>query len=288
MNNKILLSRMKSIRQTVQISNAQKLIAASHIGRARRMLSDTEPYHERVRQAIAEVLAVSPEVSSRYLIQGSNPSVKRQATLVISANRGLAGGYNSNLMKFTEQKIKENNTQYLFVLGKMGQHHLRQAGYEIGDSMDMIDPPTLYAARELAEHVIQLFEDGVIDCFDVIYTHFTSTVRLAPTCVRLFPLDPVVFGVPDKLRGDVSFEPSPSMVLNSLIPKYLKGFIYGSLVHAWASELASRVTAMDNAIRNGNKMLDALLLAYNRARQGLITQEITEIVAGAASIAEAE
>lgn len=278
---------MKSIRQTVQISSAQKLVAASHIGKARRMLQETEPYHERIRQAIAEVLAVCPEVSSRYLDQGDAPAVRRRGALIISADRGLAGGYSSNLMKFTEQELSKKENDYLLVSGKIGRSYLERTGYKVDNFLEVsIDPPTLFAARELAELVMQLYEDGVIDCFDVIYTHYTSSVRLQPTLVRLFPLEPRVFGVPDRLRGDVSFEPSPDGVLKMLIPKYLKGFLYGSLVHAWTSELASRITAMDSAMRNGNEMLDALLLAYNRARQGSITQEITEIVAGAASLEE--
>ena len=287
MNNRALLAKMKSIRQTIQISNAQKLIAASHISKARRLLKEAEPYHERIRQAIAEVLTKCPEASSRYLDVGESTFNKR-GVLVISANRGLAGGYNSNLSKFIMQNIGPGDTSRLLVLGKVGQGHLAHAGYDVDTSFEHpVDPPSLFAARELAEHVMRYFERGVIDCFDVAYTHYYSAARLKPTIMRLFPLKPAVFGEAPK-RGDAVFAPSPDAVLEMLIPKYLKGFLYGCLVHAWSSELASRVAAMDNAIRNGNEMLENLSLLYNRTRQAMITQEITEIVAGVSSMAKEE
>ncbi len=285
-NTAAILSRIKSIRQTVQISNAQKLIAAARIGRAKRMLADAAPYHERIRSSIAGVLTLCPEAASRYLDKtGMTPS--RRGLLVITSDKGLAGGYNSNVVKTVEQSMKDAPASRLIVLGNVGRNHFTQKGYDVLEPPALAyEPPTLFAARELAEQIFQMFDEGQVDAFDIAYTHFRSTVRLQPTESRLFPLKPQVFGDPPVPLRQAAFEPSPDAVLETLIVKYLKGFIYGCLIHAWASELASRVTAMDNAIRNGRDMLDALLLVYNHARQAMITQEITEIVAGAASMNE--
>jgi F-type H+-transporting ATPase subunit gamma len=273
---------MKSIRQTVQIAGAQKLISASRIGRARRMLDATLPFHDHIRERIAYVLALCPEVSSRYLEYGSSGHARR-GLLVLTSNTGLAGGYNFNVLKLADQYLSETPDAHLIVMGQVGRSHFARENFDRGSEFP-ISHPTLYTAREIAETLTGLFERGEVDCFDVAYTHYYSTVRLTPVVERLFPLRPDVFGLPDTLMPMSSFEPGPETVFSTLMTGYLKGFLYGCLVHAWVSELASRITAMDSAIRNGNEMLDTLSLQYNRARQAAITQEITEIVAGASAM----
>lgn len=279
-----ILARMKSIRQTVQISSAQKLIAASRIGKARRLLSECEPYHERISKAIAAIMASCPEVSHKYLagIEVRN----RRGLLVVSANAGLAGGYNSNLIKITEESMEQDPPAHLIVLGQVGMNHFLAKGITPETVTNLyLEPPTLFAAREVAEYVAKQFDSGEIDYFDIAYTHFHSAVRLTPVISNVLPLRPEMFDESDRL-SNASFEPDPEEVLEMLIPKYLKGFIYGCLVHAHACELASRMTAMDSAIRNGRDMLGKLSLSYNRMRQAAITQEITEIVAGAAAMTQ--
>lgn len=279
-----ILARMKSIRQTVQISSAQKLIAASRIGKARRMLSESAPYHDRISNAIAAIMAQCPEVSHRYLKTTSGP--RKRGLLVLSANAGLSGGYNSNLIKSAEETIRQEPPAHMIVLGQVGYNHFAQKGITPDPGPKIVpEPPTLFSAREIAEYVASLFESGTVDSFDVVYTHFYSTVRLTPLVTPILPLTPDMFDDLG-LLGSASFEPAPGRVLEMLIPKYLKGFIYGCLVHAYACELASRMMAMDSAIRNGRDMLDRLSLSYNRMRQAAITQEITEIVAGAAAMSE--
>ena len=276
--------RMHSIRQTVQISGAQKLIAASHIAKSRRMLEETAPFHDRIQDHIAHVVAMSPDLDSPYLQKGSFKPKKR-GVLLITSDQGLSGGYNSNLLRFAEESMALSPAQQLVVLGRIGRNHLEHKGYAMPPPLPChIDPPTIFVAREIAEFITRLFEAGQVDCFDVIYAHFTSAAKVTPVCERLFPLGAAVFGEPSFPLREVVFEPSPGSVLSMLIPKYLKGFLYGCLVHAWSSELASRVMAMDSAIRNGNDMLDDLSLLYNRSRQAAITQEITEIVSGMHSI----
>jgi len=275
---------MRSIRQTVQIAGAQKLISASRVGKARRMLEATAPYHEHIRQRIAYVLKLAPEVSSPFLDRGGTPPGKR-GLLVLSSNTGLAGGYNSNVIKSAEEFMANHPVSQLIVLGQVGRSRLAR---HLPDE-DAIFPmgfPNMYTAREIAEHITRLFEKGEVGAFDIAYTKYYSTVKLTPVVERLFPLRPESFGKADPLAPMMIFEPDADTLMTSLGASYLKGFLYGCLVHAYVSELSSRVTAMDSAIRNGNDIIDRLSLVYNRARQAAITQEITEIVAGASAMGD--
>jgi F-type H+-transporting ATPase subunit gamma len=271
---------MKSIRQTVQLASAQKLIAGARIVRARRMMEQSRPYHDRIRQTIASILG---DCEYRGVYLDSGKPVRKRGLLVLSADRGLAGGYNQNVMKLAQQALSEQPTQTLLVVGNVGYSKFLASGAPMDrDFVYAAENPTVYAAREMAERLMAMAERGEVDCLDVCYTQYLSAVRMTPVVERLFPLSPEAFG--ESVQRFAAYEPSPEAVLETLIPKYLKGFLYGCLVSAWMCELNARVTAMDSAIRNGGEMLQRLGLQYNRARQAAITQEITEIVAGAATI----
>lgn len=272
--------RMKSIRQTVQLSSAQKLIAGARIVKARKAIEQSRPYHERIQRTIASILR-DCEVKNPYL-DAKSPKKKR-GLLVISADRGLAGGYNQNIMKLVSQTMAEQPVTRLMVVGNVGYGKLSAQGLPVDkEFVYPVEAPSVYTAREMAERLLALFEQGELDCVDVVYTVYKSAVRMTPVIERLFPLEPEHFGAPSYHYS--SYEPSPEEVLDILVPKYLKGYLYGCLVQAWVCELNSRITAMDSAIKNGNEILTKLRLEYNRARQGAITQEITEIVAGAAAM----
>jgi len=286
---KDLLNRMKSIRQTVQISGAQKLVAASQIGKARKMLEESEPYHSRIIHAIANMLQQCPELVKHYDEADFKGSKKKRGLLVFAANHGLAGSFNSNIVHFTKEYMEEKPVSYIIVLGQACRNHLIQEGYPVDkEYFQPLDPPSMFTARELAEKIMDMIESGKVDAFNIIYTHYKSSVRMDPMCERLYPINYTQFVKTDDVSEKPYFEPSPQKVLESMVIKYIKGFIYGCLVDTWRCELTSRVTAMDNAIRNGNEMLDKLSLLYNRARQASITQEITEIVAGAAALMESD
>jgi F-type H+-transporting ATPase subunit gamma len=274
---------MKSIRQTLQITNAQKLIAASRIGKAKRMLTDASPYHDHIRETITGVLASTHDVSNRYLDHKITP--KKRGFLVLSADKGLAGGYNHNILKLAEETLAGCDAAKLLVVGHVVRTQLLAAGCPVDLSFDYpAENPTMFMAREIGERVMGLFERGEVDAFDVIYTQYISSVRLKPVIERMFPINPDTLGDPASWPQSVVFEPTANAVMSMLIPKYLKGYLYGCLVHAWTCELTSRLTAMDSAIRNGDEMLERLSLRYHQARQAAITQEITEIVAGASSM----
>jgi F-type H+-transporting ATPase subunit gamma len=286
--NRDILHRIKSIRQTVQISSAQKLLAATQISRARKMLNESMPFHHLVSEAFAKVMLHTPDDCrfNRFFAPGGAGGVRR-GLLVLSASRGLAGGYNSNVIRFAEGSLTDKPAQYVIALGK-AREPLIKKGFPVDqDYYQPLDPPTMLSAMELAEKIFEMLEKDQIDCFDVVYTAFRSSVKLEVVERRLFPLDPTLF-IDQFGKGESAsyliFEPNPERVIASTALKYLKGYLYGCIVHTWISELTSRVMAMDNAIRNGNDMLEELSLAYNRQRQAAITQEITEIVAGAAAM----
>jgi F-type H+-transporting ATPase subunit gamma len=221
------------------------------------------------------------ETKSKYLDRGNE--IKKRGLLVISADKGLAGGYNQNILKLTAQTMAEKPVTKLLVAGHAGFRKFARKNVPLDtDFIYSVNNPTIHNAREMAEHMQEMYENGEVDCFDIVYTYFKFAGHMVPTLDRLFPLSPEAFGEPDVRFPE--YEPSPDDVLNMLVPKYIKGFLFGCLVQAWMCELNSRVSAMESAIKNGNEMLGKLSLQYNRARQGAITQEITEIVAGALSM----
>jgi F-type H+-transporting ATPase subunit gamma len=280
---------MRSIRQTVKISGAQKLIAGAHIVKARRLYGQSLPFHDRIQRTIALILG-DCATANQYFDTGKE--IKKRGLLVISADRGLAGGYNHDVMKLAVQTVREKPVAKLLVIGHIGYEKFAQAGFPVDRSLlYAVQNPTMHTAREIAEHIISMFENGEVDSFDVVYTHYRSAVHMVPLMERLFPLslDDLPFdGTEVKPVHFSEYEPPPDEILEVLIPEYLKGFLFGCLAQAWICELNSSVNAMESAIKNGNEMLGKLSLKYNRVRQSAITQEITEIVAGAASMEDEE
>jgi len=281
-NTSEIRDHMRSIKQTVKISSAQKLIAGAHIGKAQKMLERSRLYHDRVRLTAASVLG-DCETENRYLDVGLG--IEKRGLLVISADKGLAGGYNHNLMKLAAETMAEAPVAKLLTVGHVGYGKFARMDVPLdSDFTYSAENPTLYKAREMAERMLCMFENDEVDCFDVIYTKFRTSAHLTPTLERLFPLSPETLGAPRVHYAE--YIPSADDVLEMLIPKYLKGYLFGCLVQAWICELTSRISAMDGAIKNGNEMLDKLSLQYNRVRQRAITQEISEIIAGTDSMEE--
>jgi len=281
-NNSEIREHIKSIRQTVQISNAQKLIAGAHIGKARRMLERSQLFHDRIRITTASILG-DCEAENRYLDIGQD--ITKRGLLVISADKGLTGGYNHNLMKLAAETMAEKPIARLLAIGHVGYGKFARMDVPLDSGFKYsAENPKLDSAKEIARRMISMFENNEVDCFDVIYTTFKNAAHLIPSMERLFPLSPEALGVPRVHYAEYS--PSADTVLETLIPEYLKGYLFGCLVQAWICELTSRINAMDGAIKNGNEMLAKLSLQYNQLRQKAITQEISEIVAGAASMEE--
>lgn len=281
--------RIKSIRETRQITKAMKLISASKLKKARNQLEATLPYFMKVKSTIADILMHSSDVDSIFFDLRHDKRGRKKGYLIISGDKGLAGGYNHNVIKFTEEVLKGNYSPVLFVAGQMGRNYLLRKDYNVDANFDYhVQDPTIFTAREIAEMLVRSFMDGILDEVYLVYTLMESTIKFEPKIMKLLPLDPEEFlesfdthiNQPE-FDDTLIYEPSINAVLEVLIGKYIKGFIYGAFVESFTSEQCARMTAMDNATANADKMLQQLNVQYNSARQAAITQEISEIVSGA-------
>jgi F-type H+-transporting ATPase subunit gamma len=284
--------RMKSVTQTLQITSAMKLISTSKLRRARAQLAQTEPYFDRIQETVRDIFLHSAEVREDYLAAHRNEDGKTQrAFLVITSDKGMAGGFNHNVIRLAEEQIVARDLDFFVLLGNIGSRYFMKSESSILETFRFSSHvPTVYDAKEISDFVLSQYDAGKIDEFYIVYTRMYSSVKLVPEVLKVLPLDEGMLregcGTIADAKGDSSltYVPSPAVVLESLIPKYLCGVVYGAIVESYASEHSARMTAMDNATKNAEEMLGALRLSYNRLRQGAITQEVTEIVAGAAAL----
>lgn len=285
--------RKESITSTGQITKAMKLVSTVKLQKSKSQAENGKPYFRHLYSTIDSMLAdASDHVKYKYLI--GNPEGKT-AIIVISSNRGLAGGYNNNVVKAVMSSGIDKENVLVYAIGSKAKEALARRGYEIADDRsDVMNAPLYADATDLAEELMRGYEDGTLKEICIVYTFFKNTVVHDPEVLRLLPTDTLAAKVEetggntipktDSSYGPMNFEPTPSEVLKEIMPKYLAGEIYGALIEALASENAARMTAMDNATSNAEDMISNLELQYNRARQGAITQELTEIIAGANAI----
>jgi F-type H+-transporting ATPase subunit gamma len=282
--------RIKSIKETRQITKAMKLISAAKLKKARQQLELTLPYFNRVRTTIADILKHSGNIDSRYFDLRHQKPVRKKGYIIITGDKGLAGGYNHNVIKLAEDTIGSDKQALLMVAGFIGRNYFIRENYNVMQDFQYgVQNPTVFRAREIAETALQMFSQGEVDEVDLIFTEMVSAIKLDPVIMKLLPLDleSLVEDVREfdtALDENMLYEPSPKAVFDVLIPKYVKGIIYGALVESFTSEQSARMTAMDSATANADEMIQKLDLFYNRARQAAITQEISEIVGGAAAI----
>jgi F-type H+-transporting ATPase subunit gamma len=290
-------NRMKSVRQTRQVTGAMKLISTSKLRKARRRLEDTLPYFNGISEAMRDIIGHSEESGQKWFDARRDKKDRKVATLVVTADKGLAGGYNHAIIQFVEKTCPAGS--FLLPIGNVGKRYFMDKDYVLVEDFAVsTKEPTVYEAKEVAAFAASQFQEGKIDEFQVIYTQMRSIVRLEPTKLTLLPLDardlaglsttgavPAVAARPMAADGDsYRYEPNEEGLFDALVPQYLKGIVYGALVSAFASEQAARMTAMDAATKNADEMLGGLRLRYNRARQASITSEVSEIVAGASAL----
>jgi F-type H+-transporting ATPase subunit gamma len=281
--------RMKSIRQTLQITNAMKLISTSKLRRAKMQLEQTEPYFNKIRETMGDIVRRSQDLQYRYFDKRLAKPERHKAYLVITGDKGLAGGYNHNIIKLTEESCPSDGTGFLLLIGNIGKRYFLRRSYPILESFHFsTSVPTVYEAKEISDYVLEQFDSGAIDEFHIVFTRMYSSVKLVPEVLKVLPLELGDFAPPTGKLAEttIAYIPSPEAVLDSLVPKYLSGVVYGAMVESFASEQSARMTAMDSASKNAQEMLEVLQLTYNRARQTAITQEVTEIVAGAMALNE--
>ena len=276
--------RKSSIQSTQQITKAMKLVSTVKLQKAKSHAEQTDPYFNYMYHTVSLMLAKSGNINHPYLTGGDST---KKAVVVITSNRGLAGGYNSNIVKLItgNEDLKKEDLE-IYAVGGKGVEGLSRRGYHIvSDDSAIMEAPSYPDAAALCKKVLDSFAKGEIGEIYLAYTHFKNTVSHEPKLIRLLPVDIEAQEETDEASNVLmNYEPNEEEALDMIIPKYVTSLFYGALVEAVASENGARMQAMDSATSNAEDMISDLSLKYNRARQGSITQELTEIIAGANAI----
>ncbi len=279
--------RRASVESTGQITKAMKLVSTVKLQRAKERALCSKTYYHSMYLTVKNLLSKAGSVDSVYT---KVPETNRKAVIVITSNRGLAGGYNSNVVKTILQSDLKKEDLDIYAIGKKGKELLERRGYHIEEELSDLMEEFEYADTiKLCDRIMRRFERGEIGEIYIAYTFFKNTVSHVPMLVKLLPILPEdeIIGGEDIEEDDkliMNFEPEDTDALKMIIPKYLSSLLFGALIQATASENGARMQAMDNATNNAEEMIASLTLKYNRARQGSITQELTEIIAGAEAI----
>jgi F-type H+-transporting ATPase subunit gamma len=284
-----LKGRIRSVTNTRKITKTMELVATSKLKRAQDRVVGARPYAEALKQVIADL--VTPELAERFpLLRQPVPPAKggpkRAAVILLTSNRGLAGGFNSNLIKEARKRIEELEGQGYTVdlhgIGKKGVGFFRYLGRTLASQrIDIADKPTVEHASEIVQQLIEQYTNGELASVDLVYARFMSALSTPPTTLRILPISAPAATGP---RPDYILEPGPDEILKELLPLYVRNAIYRGLVETAAAEHGARRTAMKNATDNAGEILELLKRTYNRQRQAQITQEIAEIVGGAAAL----
>lgn len=274
--------RIKGITSTKQITRAMEMVSSAKLRKAREQLERSRPYYLTVLDNIQSVLASANNIRHPFL---EKRQVKNSLYIILAADRGLAGGYNANIFKLTESKIKNDKEKAsLIVVGVRAREYFKRRGYNIVDSFVGINEvPSFSDAQKIAKPALEMFLNKEVDEINLVFTKFVGTLSYEPTVMKILPSE----DVSKKKEGAnvlVEFEPSPEEVLDHLIPEYIRSTIFGALIESASSEQASRRFAMGAATENAEEMIDDLQLNYNRARQAAITMELSEIVTGAEAL----
>ena len=274
---KEIKTRIRSMESTKQITKAMEMVAASKLRKAQTQVLNSRPYFEILYATINDIVDANRDFSSPYLT--ARP-VKKSVYVVIAGDRGLAGGYNSNVLKLAASEMEGKNTAVL-PIGK------KTADFFASRNVDMMT--TAYKTAEavsigdcfsIAKQLCKAYRAGQIDEIHIVYTNFVSVLSQTPATLQMLPLLRQTTGREGTVSTDILYEPGSTEVFDAIVPEYLGGIIYGALCESRAAEQAARRTAMDSATKNADEMIADLSLKFNRARQAAITQEITEIVAG--------
>lgn len=274
--------RKSSIQSTQQITKAMKLVATVKLQRTRKNAEQSKPYFDGMYDTMTSILGKT--VGIKHPLLDANGS-DRKLVVLITSNRGLAGGYDSNIVKRVLKEEFPMEKLDIIALGKKGREAMARHGANvIFSEEDVVENPNYDEAKRISQFVLERFIKGEVGEIYVAYTEFVNTVVHEPTLVRLLPVQEPKKregNLEDSSKAVMNFEPEEEEALDLIIPKYISSIIYGAIVEAAASENGARMQAMDSATSNAEDMISKLSLQYNRARQGAITQELTEIIAGA-------
>lgn len=288
---KEIKNRINSVKDTQKITNAMYLIASTKLRKAKSELDHTRPYFSALQNEIKRIFRIAEDVDNKYFypVTGEHELSGSYGYLVITADKGLAGAYNQNVIKEAVKLMNECDDPKLFVVGEYGRHYFTSHNIPIEKSfLYTAQNPTIHRAREISSILLDLFNRGELAKIFVVYTDMQGAINSQACSTRLLPFHRAQFIVPDSNEKEVKtpfeFMPSIEQVLDNIVPSYVTGFIYSALIDSFCSEQNARMNAMDSANRNAQNLLDELSLEYNHIRQGAITQEITEVSSGAKSM----
>ncbi|SCX85749.1 F-type H+-transporting ATPase subunit gamma [Butyrivibrio hungatei] len=294
---KEIRDRINSVNDTRKITNAMYLISSTKLRRAKKMLTDTEPFFFATQAMISRLVRHLPEGVDNIFLETRleiPEDERRRGYIIFTDDKGLAGSYNHNVIKLAEEKIAADKGEWkLFVIGEVGRFHFLSKDVNIEESfMFTSQNPTLHRARKIAAEILDYYYSRKLDEFYIIYTTVQGP-KIDTRFEKLLPLEIITDikrekPVTDAILEEFLMEPSPSAILDNIVPNYVTGFIYGALVEAFCSVQSARMMAMDSANKNAETMIAELQRTYNRQRQAMITQEITEVVSGAKALKNAK
>ncbi len=282
-NLKDIKRRMHSVQSTMQITKAMELVASSKLRRAKDRAEAAQPFFEATYKLMAEIAAEDPYFNSQFVRKRTEKGAA--LLIVIAGDRGLAGGFNSNVLKIAQARINEIKAQggnpIVMPIGQKAVDYFENRDVKILKAYDHIaEHMNIYLAMDMAELILNTYKrHESLQTVEIVFTNYVSPIMQVAQKMEVIPLDEMPGTHPRHCA--VEYEPSPEEVFDKLVPRYVASLIYGAIVESFASEQAARRTAMENATDNATEMIDNLSLQYNRARQGAITQELTEIVSGA-------
>lgn len=287
--------RIRSVKNTQQITKAMKMVAAAKLRRAQERAEQARPYADKMAEVLQSIAAGTRDVSHPML---ERRTVKKTCYVVITSDRGLAGGYNSNVLRMAAAEMKRHNSSdeyVVYAVGRKAAEYFRRRSYPIaGEITGLTDYPTFADIKGITSKAVGMYADSSIDELYVIYNKFVTAVTQIPTMQKLLPLEKLavettgdeqtakeVSPASTNNTADYLYDPDALDVLGRLLPKYAETLVFNAVLSSKASEHGARMTAMSSATDNASDMIKALSLKYNRARQAAITQEISEIVSGA-------
>ena len=286
-NAREIQGRMKSIKDTMKITNAMYMVSSSKLQKARRDLKNTEPFFYLIQDLLAKILDAAPEAGNRFFDTRDFKSKKDKTVgyLVITADKGLAGAYNHNVIKLAEKLAENEEKGMLFVVGQLGRHYFESKSIPIDYNFNYTaQNPTMNRARHIAGVLSKLFLQNKIDEVYVVYTRMVNSMTVEATSQKILPLEKGSIKMQEnelvEKYENAAFLPDAQTVFNKIVPDYLTGFIFGALVESYCSEHNARMMAMQTATDSAKEMIRDLSIQFNRARQAAITQEITEVVGG--------
>lgn len=287
-NTQEILSRKKSIQDTMKITNAMYMISSTKLRKTKKNLEETEPYFYTLQNMIGRIMRHLPDIKNPYFDKRTEKSgpERVKGIIVVTADKGLAGAYNHNCLKTAQEKMDGTQKYKLFLVGEVGRQYFAMKGIPVAEHFHYTaQNPTLHRARIISETVIEQFKNGDLDEVDIVFTSMKNGITMEAKTMRLLPFE-IAGEVDNEQFAGISqkplvLKPTPDAVINNIVPDCVMGYVYGALVESFCSEQNARMMAMEAASKSAAAMIHDLSIEYNRARQAMITQEITEVIAGA-------